>query len=58
MTYDIAMSPVEIVPFMWYCWILGVFGLLSIFVPYADGICRKDPWNWEHDKAQSTVDKK
>jgi Na+/H+ antiporter NhaC len=57
-TYDIAMSPVEIVPFMWYCWILGAFGLLSIFVPYADGICRKDPWNWEHDKAQSTVDKK
>ena len=57
-TYDIAMSPVEIVPFMWYCWILGAFGLLSIFVPYADGICRKDPWNWEHDKAQSAVDKK
>ena len=58
LNYNIVMSPVEIVPYMWYCWILGIFGILSIFIPYADGICRKDPWNWEHDMAQSTVDKK
>ena len=57
MNFDIPMSPVEIVPYMWYCWILAIFGLLSIFVPYADGICRKDPWNWEYDMAQSDVDK-
>ena len=57
MNFDIPMSPVEIVPYMWYCWILSIFGLLSIFVPYADGICRKDPWNWEYDMAQSDVDK-
>ena len=43
LNYDIVMSPVEIVPYMWYCWILAAFGLLSIFVPYADGTCRKDP---------------
>ena len=54
-TYNIVMSPVEIVPYMWYCWILGAFGLLSIFVPYADGVCRKDPWNWEHDATESAV---
>lgn len=29
------------------------FGLLSIFVPYADSVCRKDPWNWEYDAAES-----
>ena len=52
------MSPVEIVPYMWYCWILAAFGLLSIFVPYADGICRKDPWNWEYDVAESGVAEK
>lgn len=57
-TYSIAMSPVEIVPYMWYCWILAAFGLLSIFVPYADKVCRKDPWNWEYDVAQSGVEKK
>ena len=37
-TYDIAISPTEIVPYMWYCWILAAFGLLSVFVPYADRI--------------------
>ena len=56
-TYNMAMSPVEIVPHMWYCWILAIFGLLSIFTGYANRVGRKDPWNWEHDKAQSAVDK-
>ena len=57
-TYGIAMSPVEIVPYMWYCWVLAAFGLLSIFVPYADRTCRKDPWNWEYDVAESGVEAK
>lgn len=52
-TFGIEMSPVEIVPYMWYCWILAAFGLLSIFVPYADGVCRKDPWNWTYDAPES-----
>ena len=55
-TYGIVISPVEIVPYMWYCWILAAFGILSIFVPYADRICRKDPWNWEYDVAESGVE--
>jgi len=54
-TYNITISPVEIVPHMWYCWILAAFGLLSVFVPYAEKICRKDPWNWEYDVAESGV---
>ena len=58
LNYDIVMSPVEIVPYMWYCWILAAFGLLSIFVPYAAGTCRKDPWNWEYDVAESGVAEK
>ena len=58
LNYDIVMSPVEIVPYMCYCWILAAFGLLSIFVPYADGTCRKDPWNWEYDVAESGVAEK
>ena len=58
LNYDIVMSPVQIVPYMWYCWILAAFGLLSIFVPYADGTCRKDPWNWEYDVAESGVAEK
>ena len=54
-TYGIVMSPVEIVPYMWYCWILAIFGLISVFTGYAMRICRKDPWNWEHDVAESGV---
>ena len=57
-TYGIVISPVEIVPYMWYCWILAAFGLLSIFVPYADKVCRKDPWNWEYDTAESGMEAK
>lgn len=52
-TYGIAISPVEIIPYMWYCWILAAFALISIFVPYADGLFRRDSWNWEYDTAQS-----
>ena len=54
-TYGIVISPVEIVPYMWYCWILAGFGLLSIFVPYADRVCRKAPWDWEHDAPRSAA---
>ena len=57
-TYGIIISPVEIVPYMWYCWILAAFGLLSIFVPYADKVCRRDPWNWEYDTPVSGVEAK
>ena len=51
--YGVAINSVSIIPYMWYCWILAAFGILSIFVPYADRVCRKDPWNWEHDAAET-----
>ncbi|MCI8342598.1 MAG: Na+/H+ antiporter NhaC family protein [Firmicutes bacterium] len=56
--FGFAMSPVELIPYIWYCGFLAVFGVLSIFVPYADGICRKDPWNWEYYVAESGVEDK
>ena len=43
---------------MWYCWLLAIFGIISIFVPYADGVCRRDPWNWEYDCPESKVEAK
>ena len=55
-TYNIAVNPVEIVPYMWYCWILAAFGLLSIFVPYADKVCRKNPWDWEKGRPVNKAD--
>ena len=54
----ISINPIQIIPNLWYCWVLAVFGILSIFVPFADNICRKDPWNWEYDCAESGVEAK
>ena len=57
-SYGIAMSPTDIIPNLWYCWILAIVGILSIYIPFADGVCRKDPWNWEYDCAESGVEEK
>ncbi len=51
----IAMNPTEIIPNLWYCWVLAAVGILSIFIPFADNVCRRDPWNWEYDVAESGV---
>lgn len=52
------ISPMEIVPYMWYCWFLAGMGLLSVFLPFSDRICRKDPWDWTWDVASSGVEEK
>lgn len=40
----LAITALDIVPHMWYCFFLAAFGLLSIYVPYADYAIRKNPW--------------
>lgn len=57
-SYGVTINTVDIIPNLWYCWILAVVGIASIFIPFADGICRKDPWNWEYDVATSGVEAK
>ena len=54
----IAINPTDIIPNLWYCWVLAIVGIASIFLPFADGICKKDPWNWEYDVAESGVSAK
>ena len=44
-----AVSPVALLPFLWYQWLLAIFAIISIFVPFADGIIRKEPWDWEKE---------
>lgn len=48
-----AVSPVEIIPFLWYPFILGIVSLLSIYIPF---INTKDPWNFEEDMPQSKIE--
>ena len=56
--YGVAATPISVIPYLWYPMLLGVFGVISVFVPYADGACRKDPWNWEYDCPESKVAEK
>lgn len=51
------VAPVQIIPFMWYNMLLGVFAILSIYVPFADGLIKKDPWNWTYRASESTVER-
>ena len=50
-----ALSPIDVIPLLWYQLLLAGFAIVSIFVPYTDGMIKKDPWNWEHDKPMSKV---
>lgn len=41
--YGVTATPITIIPYMWYPMLMGVFGVLSVFIPWADGVCRKNP---------------
>ncbi|VYU16319.1 Na+/H+ antiporter NhaC family protein [Peptoniphilus gorbachii] len=45
----LAVSPVQIIPFLWYQALLAVFAILSIFIRFADP---KDKWDFENDVPQ------
>ena len=49
------LSAVNFIPYVWYAFLLCGFGILSIFFPFAEGVIRKDPWNWEQNKKQSEI---
>ena len=43
--FGLPVSMIEIVPYVWYCWILAVFALISIYIPYD---------NWGSSKKQQS----
>lgn len=45
-----AVSPFQVIPLLWYQQLLAVIALLSIYFPFADGLIKKQPWNYETDK--------
>lgn len=51
----LAVSPLDILPYLWYLVLLGVFGVISIFVPYADHLIKKDHWNFKSDLPESKL---
>lgn len=52
-TYGIMIAPIEIIPYIIYCWVLAILGILAIFIPYADYTLKKNPWNFQHHCPQS-----
>lgn len=51
-----AVNPLALFPFLWYQQLLAVFTLISMFIPYADGLIKKRPWNWELDRAEEITE--
>ncbi|MCY6372015.1 Na+/H+ antiporter NhaC family protein [Clostridium ganghwense] len=48
-----AVSPMQVIPLLWYQQLLVVSAIASIFIPFADGLIKKNPWKWEDEKAAS-----
>lgn len=44
------VSPVQIIPLLWYQQLLAISALISIFVPFSNGIIKKKPWNREKEE--------
>lgn len=47
----------NMLPLCWYQMLLAAFALLSIFVPFANGVMKKNPWNWEKGMDQKRVER-
>jgi len=45
-----AVGPIDVIPLLWYQMSLAVFGILSIYIPFADSYINKHPWDFEEDE--------
>ncbi|MBE6044011.1 MAG: Na+/H+ antiporter NhaC family protein [Clostridium thermopalmarium] len=43
------VSPFQVLPLVWYIHILAISAIVSIFIPFADGVIKKNPWKWENE---------
>lgn len=41
------VSPTQLLPLLWYPYLLALFAILSLFIPFADGLIKKHPWNFK-----------
>lgn len=46
-----AVAPLEVIPLLWYQWLLAISAIISIYVPFADSLIKARPWNWDENKA-------
>lgn len=50
-----SVSPIDLLPHAWFLYLLFLSSLISIFVPFSNGVIVKDPWNYEKQKPESEV---
>ncbi|KNF09105.1 transporter, NhaC family [Gottschalkia purinilytica] len=50
-----SVSPVQIVPYVWYCFILVIFAILSIVTPFGNRYLAKNPWDFVNNKPVKEV---
>ena len=41
------VSPTQLLPLLWYPYLLALFTIISFFIPFADGVIKKHPWNYK-----------
>lgn len=44
------VTPFQVIPLLWYQQLLGVSAIVSMFIPFADGLIKKEPWNWDNEE--------
>lgn len=44
------VTPFQVIPLLWYQQLLGLSAIVSMFIPFADGLIKKELWNWENEE--------
>ncbi|GLI58291.1 sodium:proton antiporter [Propionigenium maris DSM 9537] len=47
-----AVSPLQLMPLLWYQQLLAIFAIISIFIPFADKLIREKPWEWALEEGE------
>lgn len=47
----------QVLPLLWYQGLLTLLIIISFFIPFGDLYIKKNPWNWEHNCAESDLNK-
>lgn len=47
------VSPLEVLPYTWFIYLLALSAIISVFIPFSDGFIKNDPWDFETRKPRS-----
>lgn len=47
------VSPLDVMPLLWYQQLLVISVIVSMYIPFADRIIKRNPWDWSKGKANN-----